>query len=180
MSDTSQDQKHSIVQPPLREPEADERVVRVAGLKFILPCKWAAGDVLDEESAAFINTAWHTAVINRFGAIRQLLLDDPATTYEKFDAELQAFFDEFSWTPRPSKATSEKPKRTEEDKALESFARPLFNKAMKGHGLSRERYEELLQKYISENRDTLLASMERQRVAVGAITQSLIAGIGKE
>lgn len=180
MTDTPEPTKHSIVQPPLREPEADERIVRVAGLKFILPCKWAPGDTLDEESAAFINTAWHTAVINRFGPVREILVQNPATTYEQFDAELQAFFDRFSWTPRPAKASGEKPKRSEEDKALESFARPLFNKAMKGHGLSRERYEELLLQYIEDNRDVLTRSMERQRAAVSAITQSLVTNLGKE
>lgn len=172
------EEETGIPQPPVRPLEAGERYVRVAGLKFILPCKFAPGDVLDDQTAAFMNAAWHTAIINRFTPIRLNLLEDSRTTYEDFDRELQAFYESFEWTDRVKRTGGdEKPKKSEEEKALESFARPLFNKAMRGHGLPRERYEELLQEFITDNKVMLKEQFDRQQKSVNSLTSALI-GLG--
>lgn len=158
-----------FAQKLLRDLGTDERVVRIAGLKFILPNQFKPGDVLDETAAIFINTAWHTAIINRFSPLREELLKDPRTTYDVFDGELQAFVDGFKWTPRPKKTSKDPIKLSEEEKALESFARPMFNKAMKGHGLPREQYEAFLREFIVDNRAMLEEAFARQKESVDSL-----------
>lgn len=162
-----------ISQPKLRTPLPNERVVRVAGLKFILPNNWAPGDVLDEDSAAFINAAWHTAAINGFAEIRQSLLNDPRTTYEIFDQELQTFYDSYKRTTRQLDASDAKPGRTPEEKALISYARPRFNNYMGGKKHSRAKYEELLLVFVEGNRTKLLAEMKRENKAIKDLTDRL-------
>ena len=169
--------KATITQPELTPPGPNERVVRTGGLKFILPMRWTPGDVLDEQSALLLNTAYHTAVINRFAPIRQELLSNPNTTYEDLDKALQAFFDEFNYTPRP--LDSSKPTdRTDEVRELESFARPYFNKAVGGKGLPRADYEALLREWVAENREFLLKIKLQQEAAIASLTEDIEANLG--
>jgi len=165
-------QKHTIIQPPLRDPLPNERVVRVAGLRFILPCNWEPGNVLDEETCKFLNAAWHTAVINGFAETRRELLSDVRTTYADLDTALQGFYDTYKRTTRADTSKA-KPGRTPEERALISFARPHFNRAMKGKNLSRKEYEELLLKYVTRNRAKLEGAMRRESQAIAELTERL-------
>lgn len=164
--------KARIEQPELREPGPNERLVRVAGCKFILPCNWRAGDVLDEETAKFLNAAHHTAVINGFSETRRELLGDVRTTYEDLDEALQGFFDHYKRTTRDD-TTKAKPGRTDEERELISFARPDFNRAMKGKAVTRKEYEELLLKHVRKNRAQLLDARNQQRQAMAELTAML-------
>ena len=165
--------KHTIAQPALKDPGPNERVVRVAGLKFILPCNWAPGDVLDEETARFLNAAWHTAAINGFAETRRELLSDVRTTYDDLDAALQGFYDAYKRTTRSSDTSKAKPGRTPEERALISFARPHFNRAMRGKDLTRKDYEDLLLKYVTRNRAKLEGAMRRETQAMEELTNRL-------
>lgn len=152
-----------IEQPPIREPHNDERVVKTAGLQFILPCVVKPGDVFDETRAQFYNAAWHHAVINRFTPIRQTMIENGAN-YEEIDRELQAFFDEFNYLPRqPSAKTEEKSAQSEEDIALEKFARNLFREHVRGSLKSRGDYEKRLKSWITENREQLVTLMFKEQ-----------------
>ena len=165
---------HSILQPPLRELAPGERVVRVAGLKFILPCQFEAGFVLDEFTAEFLNISYHTAIINRFKPTRELLLENPAATYEDLDSALQGHFEQFVLPQARTRSPEPEPPEPDEAalaeagalKALIAFARPHYNKAMKGHGLGRKEYETHLLNYVSDNRSMLedLMSTEKKRL----------------
>lgn len=177
--DTPQKPAHNIAQPPLRPLEPNERVVRIAGLRFILPCRWSPGDVLDENSALLINTAWHSALINRFGETKRVMLENPACTYLQLDEALQGFEESFKYTPRPIDASDPKAGKSQEERALESFARPHFNKAMRGHGLSRPEYEKYLQSYIADNRDLLLGLMADEKRSINRVIESLSGAFGE-
>lgn len=164
-----------IPQPPLRTPLPNERVVRTAGLKFILPCKWKPGDVLDEAAADFINSAWHTAVLNRFGEIRNELLNDPRTTYEDLDQELQTFFDSFQRNPRkgnPSVAPVSEPSEDEREhlRIIKSWSRSIFRANMANHGLTKESYEEAFRKWFDTNRSAIEAEYNREQEAIAAMS----------
>lgn len=166
---------HSIPQPELRDLLPGERVVRVAGLRFILPPQFKPGDVLDENTAALFNAFYHTAIVNKFNKIKDTLLENANTTYEDFNTELQAFAQTFTYTPRTTKPTEAKPAKSEAQKAMEAFARPYFNKAMKGHGLPREEYEAKLTTYVLAN----AAMLKEQMEAEDALLQSLMSGLGE-
>lgn len=152
-----------IQQPELRDLYPNERIVRVAGLKFILPGRWQEGDVLTEEDAIFINTAFHTAVINRFAPTREALLADPATGYEDLEDALLDFLDSYKWTPRPASHPSDDVEPlTEDERDLVRFARPHFNKAMKGTKVSRADYEATLRKWVLANKSVLEPMLEAE------------------
>lgn len=154
--------KVQITQPKLRDPSEHERVVRVAGFKFILPCNWKPGDVLDEDSAAFINAAWHTAAINGFSERRRDLMNDPRTTYQVLDEELQAHYEVYKRQTRTLDASDARPGKTDAEKKLISYARPRFNAAVRDKKLPRKDYEALLVKYVEKNRAKLEADMKRE------------------
>ena len=182
MSDQKPEKKTPFPQPELREIDPkEERIVRVAGMKFILPNQWREGDTLDAEAAIFINTAWHTACINRFGETRRELLADPRTDYNVFDAELQAFVDTYRYTPRPASAPASADQKPDDaEKALIRFARPHFNKAMRGLNLSRGRYEELLREYVRDNRETLENLYAADQASQSAVQSALSSLLGDQ
>lgn len=165
MTDTAKF-NHGIKQPKLKELGPNERVVRTAGLKFILPNNWKAGDILDEQSAAFINTAWATFVLNRFSPIRDNVLEQPCPTYTDLDRALQATFEDAKWTPRPARPPSDTELLDNEDRALISYARSEFNKRFGGKSIPRKDYEKKLRDFVLENKPILLASMQRENAAM--------------
>lgn len=149
------------------------RIVRCAGLKFILPNVWKAGDVLDAEAAAFLNIAHHTAVLNRFGATREELLSKPETTYDDLDSALQAFFEDYRHTPRPASAPTENELLTDHEKDLIAFARPFFNAKFGGKGLDRKDYEKRLREYVLANQASLSKALAEERAAMKALIDGL-------
>ena len=158
-------------QPELRDPLPNERIVRTGGLRFILPNAFAEGDTLTPASAAFINAALHSAVINRFKDTRKVLEENPTTTYADIDEALQAFFAEFEVTPRKTKAPEPEADTDDEAnaafRALVKWARPDFNRAMSTvQGLPRKEYERLLREWVQENQPTLQAQMEAEQAAI--------------
>lgn len=171
-----------VIQPELRDPLPNERIVRTGGLYYILPNAWSAGQVLTPELAAFLNAAWHSAFINRFKEARKALEADDATTYETIDKALQEAFDEFSVTPRATKPF-EPAEDSDEDakeafKALVSFARPEFNKAMKEvKGLPRKKYEELLREYVRDNAADLQEAMDASNASIERAVKNLAASL---
>lgn len=150
-----------FAQPKLRPLEPNERYVRTAGLKFILPMNFKSGDVLDDKTAAILNQAYTTLVINRFAPIRAALLENDNTIYEDIDRELRAHFASFTYTPRPVIAGEEDEKLSEEDRDLVTFARPHFQKAFGGQGIARKDYEMLLREYVVGNR-LMLEKLKKQ------------------
>lgn len=176
----------NIEQPELRDPLPNERIVRTGGLYYILPNAWAVGDVLTEELAAFLNAAWHSAIINRFKDLRQSLESNDSTTYHDLDKALQEFAAEFSVTPRATKPLEEpKPEQDEEEKeafaALVKFARPDFNKAMREvKGLPRKKYEELLREYVRENRAQLEEDLAAHQAAMERTIANLRANLPQD
>lgn len=144
-----------IAQPELRKLADNERYVRTAGLKFIIPQNFKPGDILDVHTAAMLNTAYTTLVINRFSTTRQALLENPNCTYKDLDTALQGHFDNFKYTPRPVRAPGEDNDLTDEDRDLISFARPHFNKAFGKQGIDRKAYEALLREWVVGNREML-------------------------
>lgn len=163
-----------IEQGPLRELKPNERIVRCAGLKFILPCPYKPGDTLDEESAAFINAAYHTAVLNGFTPIRHELLADPRTAYEDLDRELQAFADTYKRATRKADASDASSGKTQEEKDLYAYARPIYNHHMGRKHIPRKLYEAGLTKYINENRASLTAAMNKEKASMRQLTSRLI------
>lgn len=170
-----------IPQPELRPLDSHERVVTTGGLKFILPCAYKVGDVLSEESAAFINAAHHAALINRFGELRRDLMSRPNATYETIDDALQLFARDFKVTPRDTstQAGPQEPERTDEDRELEAYARPLFNKALQGHGLSRKEYEAQLREFVRNNREAIVEARDHEKASITKLTKS-IAKLGED
>lgn len=164
-----------IPQPQLRPLELNERYVRTAGLKFILPMNFAIGDVLDEKTAAILNQAYTTLVINKFAPIRTALLENPNTTYDDLDRELRNHFANFTYTPRPVNPEPGEESLSEEERELLSFARPHFNKAFGGQGLERKDYEALLREYVRDNRPML----EKMKASADALQQTLAADLGE-
>ena len=165
--------RHNIKQPKLAPLDAHSRVVRVAGLKFILPNIWAEGDTLDAESALFINTAHHTTVLNRFADTRDALLEDESTTYDDLDKALQAHFESYRWTPRPTSPPTDRELLTDEDKDLIAYARPVFNATFGGTGLPRKDYESKLMAFVLDHRATLLKSMKAEQDTMDKLLDSL-------
>lgn len=168
-----------IAQPALRELAPGERVVRTAGLKFILPTSWKAGDVLTEEDALFINSAHHTALINRFGETRRTLLENPDCTYADLDKALQAHYENFKVNPRTTD-TSDPETTSEEDRELISFAREPFNKMFGGKGIPRKEYEAMLRDYVKDNRELLTNLMNKQKQTITSLTEDLAGAFGSE
>lgn len=170
-----------VEQPELRDPLPSERIVRTGGLYYILPNAWSAGQVLTPELAAFLNAAWHSAFINRFKEARKALEEDPATTYKTIDDALQAAFDEFSVTPRatkPLEIVDDDEDAKEAFKALVSFARPEFNRAMKEvKGLPRKKYEELLREYVRDNAAVLQEAMDASNASIERAVKNLAASL---
>lgn len=144
-----------LKQEPLRDLAPNERVVRTAGLRFILPCQYKPGDVLDEDTAALLNVAVHTAILNGFAETRRTLQDNPATTYQDLDAALQAFASEYKRTPRVLDTSDGSGAKTQEERDLIAFARPHFNKVFGGKNLARKDYEERLVAWVGENTEML-------------------------
>ena len=168
-----------IKQPPLQPPGPNARIVRTAGLQFILPCNWKPGDVLDEQSAALLNAAHHTAVLNKFAPIRETFYGPDGEfkdglTYNDIDRELQAHFDNFKWNVRRQDTSRPEP-ASEEDRELIAFARPHFNKAFGGQGLERKDYEALLREYVNTNREMLSKLMESQRTKINSLVDIMAA-----
>lgn len=172
----------TIRQPPLRQLEPGERIVRTGGLRFILPVPWSAGMVLDEQSAAFLNSAWHTAILNRFNSTGLLdsLYATQGTTYDDIDASLQDFALHFTYTPRPPKDDSSEPPSAKPDpstKAFLSFCRARWSAIMSGKGIPRDQYEEGLAVWIGTNRSYLETEYEKENLAIeelGSILSDLI------
>lgn len=164
---------HSIKQPKLSTVQPNERVVKTAGLKFKLPNIWSEGSVLDAESALFINTAYHTTVLNRFAETRDALLNSPSTTYEDLDAALQAHFESYRWTPRPTKAPTDRELLTDEDKDLIAYARPVFNATFGKKGLPRKDYEAKLMQFVLDNKATLVKSMAAEQATMAKLLATL-------
>lgn len=159
---------HNIAQPELRKLEENERIIRTMGLRFIVTNQFKVGDVLDEATAAFINGAWHTAALNRFAPQRESLLEfGDRLTYDQIDGELQDHLEEFTYSPRQLQPTE--PGETPADaklKAIISFGRPHFNKAVKGHTWERKEYEANLKAWAIENRVMLEVQMESEQASV--------------
>lgn len=170
-----------IPQPELRTLASNERVVRTAGLKFIVKNNWKAGDVLDERTALLLNTAYQTIVINRFAPIRQALLDNPDTTYDDLDKALQDHLENFKYNPRPVDASDAKDdSRTQEERDLEAFARPHFNKAFGKQGIARADYEALLRDYVRDNRELLTKLKAQADERFNAISEDLAGVFGSD
>lgn len=169
--------KPRIAQPALKELEPDERVVRTAGLKFIVKNPWKPGDVLDERSALLLNTAWHTAGLNRFSETRKVLLENPDCTYQDLDKALQAHFENFTYTPRPLD-TSDPTDLSDEDRELIAFARPRFNKVVGGKGIPRAEYESMLREFVTNNKVALMQAMRTQEKAMSQLTEDLAGASG--
>lgn len=167
-----------IKQPKLKDLEPGERVIRTAGLKFIVKCPWKPGDTLDETSALLLNTAWHTAALNRFSETRKVLLENPDCSYEDLDKALQAHLENFSYTPRPLD-TSDPTDPTDEDRELISYARPIFNKVVGGKGIERKQYEEMLREFVTNNRVMLLQRMRAEQQAMSKLTEDLAGALGE-
>ncbi len=170
---------NGIKQPQLRPLEPKERYVRTAGLKFIVPEYFSPGDVLDETTAALLNTFYTTAAINRFSETRRVLLDNPETTYYDIDCALQAHFDNFKYTPRPTRVDGSEPDNTL-DRELISFARPVFNKHFGGKGLDRKDYENLLLSWVNDNREMLQNLMEKQNSRIKSLASDFDAAYGQD
>lgn len=169
-----------ILQPELRELEPGERIVRTGGLKFILPTKWKTGDVLTEEDAIFMNAAFHTALINRFGPQRKALMERDDVTYEMLDKELQAHFESFSVNTRANDTSDGTDTGlNDEDKALVAFGRPLFAKVYGGTGLARKDYEELLREWVFSNRSMLMTQMVKHQQTMTSLTEGLADALGE-
>lgn len=149
------------------------RIVRCAGVKFVLPLIWAEGDVLDAEAATFLNIAWHTSVLNRFSETRDLILENPEATYDQMDEALQAFFEDYRHTPRPASMPKENELLTDHEKDLIDFARPDFNKKFGGLGLERQEYEKRLREYVLSNQATLSKALANQREAMKELIDGL-------
>lgn len=163
---------HHIKQIKLRTP-SDERVVRHAGLKFLLKNVWRPGDVLDEESAVFINTAWHTLILNRFGEQSAEILANPKSTFEDLDSALQQHAEGYRYTARPASVPTDRELLTDEDKDLIAYARPVYNKRFGGTGMSRSDYEDQLREFVLKHKSELKASMEAERATMADLTSSL-------
>jgi len=170
---------HDIPQQELRPPNADERIVRVAGLRFILPCPFKPGDVLDDNSALLINTAFHTALINRFGEQKRSVLEGPNPTYNKLDAALQAHYESFKYSPRPLDSSDPKATLSDAEKAFQSFARAKFNKVLGGQGIERDVYEATLANWIKSNRADIEDAFNQESKAVTSLTNAF-AGLNDE
>lgn len=149
------------------------RIVRCASLKFVLPLVWRAGDVLDTDAATFLNIAYHTAVLNRFGPQREVLLENPSTTYDDLDSALQAHFEDFRHTPRPAAEPTENEILTAHEKDLRDFARPLFNAKFGGRGLERADYESRLTAYVLANQGSLSKALAFERAAMKTLIEGL-------
>lgn len=169
-----------IPQPALRKLDPQERYVRTAGLKFIIPENFKPGDVLDEQTAAMLNTAYTTLVINRFSVTRQTLLENPNCTYADLDKALQDHFDNFKYTPRPTRAPGEDEGLSDEDRDLLTFARPHFNKAYGGKGLERKDYEALLRTWVTSNREMLAEMKSKADAAFESLTKDLSGAFGED
>lgn len=173
--------KPRIPQPELRTLAPGERVVRTAGLRFIVPTNWKAGDVLDEQTALLLNTAYHTIVINRFAPIRQAILDNPDATYTDLDRALQEHFENFKYSPRPLDTSSAKDdSRTQAERDLEAFARPHFNRAFGKQGIARADYEALLREYVKDNHELLTRLKSEADSRFSAITEDLAGVFGND
>ncbi len=162
-----------IPQPALRALAENERYVRTAGLRFIIPQNFKPGDVLDENTAAILNASYTTLVVNRFAAIRKVLLENPDCTYQMLDKELQAHFDNFKYNPRPVRTPGDEDGKTEEDRELIAFARPIFHKTFGGQGIERKAYEALLVEWVVGNRTMLT----EQKTLADARSASLLEGL---
>lgn len=171
---------HNILQPPLRPVGENERIVRTAGLKFIVPMNWKPGDVLDETSAALLNTAFCTAAINRFSPIRKALLENPDCTYDDIANELQDYFETFKYNPRTVDSSKPEDTRSAEVRELEAFARPYFNKAWGGGQLPRKEYETLLREWIDENTEFLTTQFEVHKASVNSLVSDLTTLFGND
>lgn len=159
-------------QPKLR-PADNERIVRHAGLKFLLKNVWNPGDVLDEESATFINTAWHTLVLNRFSDQSDLIHENPKSTYDDLDRALQLHAESYKWTSRPASAPTDRQLLTDEDKELIAFARPVYNKKVGRTGMARKDYEKQLLDFVIENKTALLPAMQAEKQTMADLTAAL-------
>lgn len=169
-----------IPQPELRKLNPNERYVRTAGLKFIIPENFKPGDVLDEHTAAMLNTAFTTLVINRFSPTRQALLENPNCTYKDLDTALQGHFDNFKYTPRPVRAPGEDEGLSDEDRELISFARPHFNKAFGKQGIDRKDYEALLREWVVGNREMLADLKTSADARQTALLEDLAGAFGND
>ena len=159
-------------QPKLRTAD-NERVVRHAGLKFLLKNNWNVGDVLSEEDAAFINTAWHTLILNRFGEESDLIHADPKSTYNTLDSALQQFAEGYRWTPRPASPPTDRELLTDEDKELIAYARPVYNRKVGGTGMARKDYEDQLREFVLANKSILLPAMNAEKASMAELTEAL-------
>ena len=171
----------TLRQPPLRSLEPGERIVRTGGLKFILPTPWSAGMVLDEQAAAFLTSAWHTAILNRFNSTGFLdsLYSTQGVTYDDIDAALQDFALHFTYTPRPPKDDSAEPPPTTDPttKAFLSFCRARWSAVMSGKGIPRDQYEEGLVVWIGTNRSYLETEFAKENSAMeelGSLLSNLL------
>lgn len=169
-----------IPQPELRPLGEKERYVRTAGLRFIIPENFSPGDVLDDNTAAILNAAWTTQVINRFSPIRQALLENPATTYADIDRELQSHFNSYVYRPRPVRAPGDEDETSDADRDLISFARPVFNKHFGGQGLDRKDYEALLKTWVKNNREMLVALKTKSDDRAQSLASDFLAAFGQD
>lgn len=167
--------KHSIPQPPLRDPLPTERVVRTAGLRFLLPCPYAEGAILSQHDADFLNTAWHTAIINRFSTsgIKDYLLAKPGITYDEIDRELQAFFETYEWSPRPTPTLAEPKPEALRDKPLETYARTHFRAVAGGRAMPRAEYENTFREWFANHDEAIRKAYNMEKIAAKALTRML-------
>lgn len=185
MTDTPETSKEALTlpatlrQPLLNELGSGERIVRVMGLKFILPCAFKRYMTLNDQWIVdFLNTAWHTAVINRFTAtVRDELLKNPALTYEQVEEALIRTFDEFEWEGRPTKPPRLVDIQDDNQKARIKYARPLYNAAMKGHSLDRAEYELKLFEWTEQNVE-VLDEMRSASETKNAALRNMLAAAG--
>lgn len=169
-----------IPQPELRELENNERYVRTAGLKFIIPQSFKPGDVLDEHTAAMLNAAHTTLIINRFSVTRKALLENPNCTYNDLDKALQDLVANFKYTPRPVRAPGEDEGVSEEERDLIAFARPYFNKAFGGQGIERKDYEKLLREWVGLEREMLTKLKTAHDNAFESLTKDMEGAFGQD
>lgn len=146
---------HSIPQPLLRKLGEHERIVRVANLKFILPNEFDKGEVLEGWKLDFINSAYHTQIINAFSETRKELVGNPATTYSDIEDALLEFAASYSWNHRPTKPPTLTSVLTDTQKARIKFARPFYSQIMSGRGFARADYELGLFDWTEQNAELL-------------------------
>ena len=166
---------HNITQPSLRDLQENERIIRTMGLKFIVTNQFKVGDVLDEQTAAFINGAWHTAALNRFAPQREALLEyGDRLTYDQIDGELSDHMEEFTYSPRQLQPTEEGDTPADVKlKAVIAYARPFFNKAMTGLIKDRKEYEVVLKSWVIEHREFLESQMKAEADSIAKLITSM-------